>query len=243
MARPRVLSGIQPTADSFHIGNYLGALRQWVALQETYDAFYCVVDLHAITVQHDPAVLRRRTRVAAAQLFASRARPGAVHGLRAEPRARARRAGLGAGLHHRLRRGQPDGAVQGQVSAGRRGCGQRRAVHLPGPAGGRHPAVPDRSGAGRRGPAPAPGAHQGPGPAVQPQVRRNVRGARALHPARRGQDRGPAGSAHQDEQVVLVAAGHHRRAGGARLDPAEDRPVGHRSPAPRYGPTRRPSRA
>ena len=69
MARPRVLSGIQPTADSFHIGNYLGALRQWVALQDSYDAFYCVVDLHAITMQHDPAVLRRRTRVAAAQLF------------------------------------------------------------------------------------------------------------------------------------------------------------------------------
>ena len=69
MARPRVLSGIQPTADSFHIGNFLGALRQWVALQDSYDAFYCVVDLHAITVQHDPAVLRRRTRLAAAQLF------------------------------------------------------------------------------------------------------------------------------------------------------------------------------
>jgi len=69
MARPRVLSGIQPTADSFHIGNYLGALRQWVQLQETHDAFYCVVDLHAITVLHDPAVLRRRSRVAAAQLF------------------------------------------------------------------------------------------------------------------------------------------------------------------------------
>jgi tryptophanyl-tRNA synthetase len=65
-----VLSGIQPTADSFHLGNYLGALRQWVALQDTHDAFYCVVDLHAITIGHDPAVLRRRTRVAAAQLFA-----------------------------------------------------------------------------------------------------------------------------------------------------------------------------
>jgi tryptophanyl-tRNA synthetase len=68
--RPRVLSGIQPTADSFHLGNYLGALRQWVAMQDTHDAFYCVVDLHAITVEQDPAVLRRRTRVAAAQLFA-----------------------------------------------------------------------------------------------------------------------------------------------------------------------------
>jgi tryptophanyl-tRNA synthetase len=65
----RVFSGIQPTADSFHLGNYLGALRQWVALQETHDALYCVVDLHAITVPQDPALLRRRSRIAAAQLF------------------------------------------------------------------------------------------------------------------------------------------------------------------------------
>ncbi len=69
-ARPRVLSGIQPTADSFHLGNYLGALRNWVTMQETHDAFYCVVDLHAITAGHDPQVLRQRTRVAAAQLLA-----------------------------------------------------------------------------------------------------------------------------------------------------------------------------
>jgi tryptophanyl-tRNA synthetase len=71
MSRPRVFSGIQPTADSFHIGNYLGALRQWVALQETHDTVYCVVDLHAITLPQVPADLRRRTRVAAAQLFAA----------------------------------------------------------------------------------------------------------------------------------------------------------------------------
>jgi tryptophanyl-tRNA synthetase len=70
MSRPRVFSGIQPTADSFHLGNYLGAVRQWVALQETHDAVYCVVDLHAITLPWDPASLRRRTRIAAAQLFA-----------------------------------------------------------------------------------------------------------------------------------------------------------------------------
>jgi tryptophanyl-tRNA synthetase len=67
---PRVLSGIQPTADSFHLGNYLGALRQWVALQDGHEAFYCVVDLHAITVDWDPEVLRRRTLVSAAQLVA-----------------------------------------------------------------------------------------------------------------------------------------------------------------------------
>src|SRR5258708_37886273 len=68
--RKRVLSGIQPTADSFHLGNYLGALRQWVALQDTHDAFYMVVDLHAITVDQEPAVLRHRSRVSAAQLLA-----------------------------------------------------------------------------------------------------------------------------------------------------------------------------
>lgn len=69
-ARPRVLSGIQPTDDSFHLGNYLGAVRNWVSLQQTHDAFYCVVDLHAITAGHDPVELRSRTRVSAAQLLA-----------------------------------------------------------------------------------------------------------------------------------------------------------------------------
>ncbi|MDX2849951.1 tryptophan--tRNA ligase [Actinacidiphila glaucinigra] len=69
--RPRVLSGIQPTAGSFHLGNYLGAVRQWVALQESHDAFYMVVDLHAITVPQDPAELRANTRLAAAQLLAA----------------------------------------------------------------------------------------------------------------------------------------------------------------------------
>ncbi|TQM15274.1 tryptophan--tRNA ligase [Pseudonocardia kunmingensis] len=68
--RPRVLSGIQPTADSFHLGNYLGAVRQWVAMQDTHDAFYFVPDLHAITVEHDPRTLAARTRNAVAQLLA-----------------------------------------------------------------------------------------------------------------------------------------------------------------------------
>ncbi|GAA0419486.1 tryptophan--tRNA ligase [Streptomyces luteireticuli] len=69
--RSRVLSGIQPTAGSFHLGNYLGAVRQWVALQDSHDAFYMVVDLHAITVPQDPAELRANTRLAAAQLLAA----------------------------------------------------------------------------------------------------------------------------------------------------------------------------
>ncbi|MGN6475207.1 MAG: tryptophan--tRNA ligase [Mycobacteriales bacterium] len=70
-SKQRVLSGIQPTADSFHLGNYLGAVRNWVPLQDSHDAFYCVVDLHAITNPHEPKALRQRTRVAAAQLLAA----------------------------------------------------------------------------------------------------------------------------------------------------------------------------
>ncbi|MDF1602320.1 tryptophan--tRNA ligase [Nocardioides sp. YIM 152315] len=69
-SRPRVLSGIQPTADSFHFGNYLGALRQWVDLQQDYQPFFFIADLHAITVEQDPKVLRERTLRAAAQLLA-----------------------------------------------------------------------------------------------------------------------------------------------------------------------------
>jgi len=69
-ARPRVLSGIQPTADSFHFGNYLGALRQWVDLQDDYQPFFFIADLHAITVEQDPRALRERTLRAAAQLIA-----------------------------------------------------------------------------------------------------------------------------------------------------------------------------
>jgi tryptophanyl-tRNA synthetase len=69
--RPRVLSGAQPTADSYHLGNYFGAFKQWVALQDEFEAFYFIPDLHAITVEYDPALLRERTYIAAAQLLAA----------------------------------------------------------------------------------------------------------------------------------------------------------------------------
>src|SRR5699024_4000647 len=66
----RVLSGIQPTADSYHLGNYLGAVKQWIDLQTSYDAFYFIPDLHAITVDQTPEDLRARTVSGAAQLLA-----------------------------------------------------------------------------------------------------------------------------------------------------------------------------
>ncbi|EKA62577.1 tryptophanyl-tRNA ligase [Janibacter hoylei PVAS-1] len=69
-ALPRILSGMQPTSDSLHLGNYLGALVNWVGLQEDFDAYYFVADLHALTVPTDPADVTRRSRVTAAQYIA-----------------------------------------------------------------------------------------------------------------------------------------------------------------------------
>ncbi|KUH73687.1 tryptophan--tRNA ligase [Mycolicibacterium novocastrense] len=73
---PVVFSGVQPTSDSLHLGNALGAIQQWVGLQDDHDAFFCVVDLHAITIPQDPERLRRRTLVTAAQYLALGIDPG-----------------------------------------------------------------------------------------------------------------------------------------------------------------------
>lgn len=69
MPRPRVLSGVQPTG-ALHLGNWLGAIRNWVALQDSHDPYFCVVDLHAITVPHDPARLAEDTLTTAALYLA-----------------------------------------------------------------------------------------------------------------------------------------------------------------------------
>lgn len=70
MNKPRVLSGIQPTSDSFHIGNHLGALQNWVSMQETHECVYFIADMHAITVEQDPKLLKDRTLASYAQLLA-----------------------------------------------------------------------------------------------------------------------------------------------------------------------------
>jgi len=69
--KPRLFSGMQPSADSLQIGNYIGALLQWKEMQVSHDAVFCVVDLHAITVAQDPAELRAATRRTAAQYIAA----------------------------------------------------------------------------------------------------------------------------------------------------------------------------
>lgn len=75
MTRPRLYSGMQPSADSLQIGNYIGALMQWRDLQQAYDAYFSVVDLHALTVPQDPKELREKTRRTAAQYIAAGIEP------------------------------------------------------------------------------------------------------------------------------------------------------------------------
>ncbi len=185
MTKPRLFSGMQPSAESLHAGNYIGALLQWKELQKTHDAIFCVVDLHAITVPQDPATLREKTRRTAAQYIAAGIDPTVVDTVRAVARARAHRARLGAQHDHRLRRGEPHDPVQGQEREAGHGCRERRPVHLPDPAGGRHPALRRGGRAGRRGPAPAHRADPRPRPALQLAVRRHLRGARGAASSRR----------------------------------------------------------
>ena len=71
----RIFSGIQPSGN-LHLGNYLGAIRNWVRMQADYDAIFCIVDLHAITVPQDPAMLARHTREVAAAYLAAGIDPG-----------------------------------------------------------------------------------------------------------------------------------------------------------------------
>ena len=76
MPSSRIFSGIQPSGE-LHIGNYLGAVKNWVALQKEYESFFCIVDYHAITVPYEPEDLRRRTRDMAISLLAAGVDPSA----------------------------------------------------------------------------------------------------------------------------------------------------------------------
>ena len=225
---PRVLSGIQPTADSFHLGNYLGALRQWVAMQDTHDAFYCVVDLHAITVEHDPATLRRRTKVAVAQLLAMGLDPDrATVFVQSHVPEHAELAWVlgcltGFGEAGRMTQFKDKSSKQGTsgTTVGLFTYPILQAADILLYQAERCPRG--------RGPAAAPGADPHAGAAFQPPFRGDVRPAGAVHPLRRREDHRPAGAGREDEQVRLLPAGDHRRAGGARPDAQEDHARGHR---------------
>ena len=198
-----VFSGVQPTSDSLHLGNALGAVQQWVGLQDEFDAYFCVVDLHAITIPQDPDTLRRRTLVDRRAVPGDGHRPVPGDHLRAEPRARPRRTRLGAGMFHRVRPGVADDAVQGQVAEGGQRRDHGRPVHLSGADGRRRAALRHRPGARRRGPAPAPGTGPRRRAALQLAVPRHLRRAGVDDPEGHRQDLRPAGPDGEDEQVGL----------------------------------------
>ena len=96
----RIFSGIQPTGRK-HLGNYIGAITQYVAGQDRGEAIYCVVDLHAITVAYEPEALREARVRHGGDPAGGGARPRALHLLPTERRARAHRAVLAALERHR----------------------------------------------------------------------------------------------------------------------------------------------
>ena len=150
----RVFSGVQPTGN-LHLGNYLGAIKRFVELQDRYDCIYCVVDLHAITVWQDPGrAARTRSARSTAAFIACGIDPEEAHRVQPEPGGRARRARLGVQLRRPARLAQPHDPVQGE---GRQGPRERlgRALRLSGADGGRHSGLSRHPRAGRRGPEAA----------------------------------------------------------------------------------------
>ena len=153
---PRVFSGMQPSG-SLHLGNYLGAMVQWVAMQTTHECIYCVVDMHAITVAQDPKELKTIDPRRHGGLHGGRRRSQEDHPLQPEPGARACRARLGVQLCRPPRLAQPHDPVQGE---GRQGPRERlrRPLRLSRADGCRHSGLPRHARAGRRRPEAAPGA-------------------------------------------------------------------------------------
>ena len=151
--RERVFSGVQPSGLP-HVGNYLGAFRNYIAMQETHDAIYCIVDYHALTSTHDAELIRRNTYEMALGPARPGPRPRALDPLPPVGSPRTRRAHLAAGLGHAGQLGRADAVVQGEEAdpAGRR---QPRPADLSHPADGRHRHLPREVRAGRQGPGRA----------------------------------------------------------------------------------------
>ncbi len=212
----RTLSLITPTG-RLTLGNLLGALRGMAAAQDSGDCFYGVSDLHAMTTPHDPTVLREAIAEVSTLLLAAGLDPATGHPVPAEPGAGTPRAGLPAGVHGVHRRAEPDDPVQGEGA--RRRVDPGLALHLPGPDGGRHPALPAVVGAGRRRPAPARRAHPRPRDPLQQHLRPGVHRAGGDAAAGRGAGDGPAVA---DVEDVEVGPRGHRRDPAAR--PARRRP-------------------
>jgi hypothetical protein len=115
--KPQVFSGVQPTGN-LHLGNYLGAIRKFVALQNEHDCIFCVVDLHSITAQLVHEDLKAQTRSIAAAFIASGIDPVQTYRVQPVRGLRPCRACLGLQLRRPHRLDEPDDPVQGQGGQG-----------------------------------------------------------------------------------------------------------------------------
>src|SRR5215203_2146291 len=157
--KKRIFSGAQPTGQ-LHIGNYLGALKNWVALQDEYESFYCIVNLHAITLPQDPKTLRQKTRDLARIYLA---------------------AGIDANKSTVFVQSDvPEHAELTWILSCISRTGGCWAFHLSGPNGCRHSALPNRSRARRPGPETASRADTRSCRTVQPRFRRDLQSSGAL---------------------------------------------------------------
>ena len=168
----RVFSGIQPSGIA-HLGNYLGAIRNWVALQDGHDCIYCVVDLHAITEWQDPAALTRQTREMAAMLLACGIDPRKhILFLQSSVRAHAQLAWI---FNCVARLGWLNRMTQFKDKAGKNRENASAGLYVyPNLMAADILAYHATRRAGGRGPAPAPGTRQRHRAEVQPRLRRGL---------------------------------------------------------------------
>ena len=232
-----IFSGIQPTGRK-HLGNYIGAIRQYVEGQDRADpSIYCIVDLHAITVDYDPTVLRERVYDTTAVLMAAGLDPARCILFRQGDVEEHTELCWLLTSRHRDRRAQPHAPVPRQVRRAA-AAGLRRAAALPGAAGRRRARLPRPRGAGGGGPARAPRADARRRPALQRALRRPPRRPRSPDPHGGRPRARPADAGAQDVDHGRQRPGHGPRARRARRDPQEvqargDR-LGHGDP-PRRG--------
>ena len=232
----RIFSGIQPTGAK-HLGNYAGGFRQYAATQEQGEAFFCIVDLHSISVEYDPDDLRERTLDLLAILIATGLDPerSTIFAQSHVP-AHAEANWLLSSVDElrrarRMTQFKDKSDEQEFVSAG--------AVHLPGAPGRRHPALPDRHRPGRRATSASTSSSRATSPSASTPLRRDVHAAERRLPRGRGEDHGPPGAREEDVDDGWNRAGNrvHRstrptRSGGS------SRP---RSPTPAARSSTRPT--
>ena len=226
----RIFSGIQPTGN-LHLGNYLGAIRNWVALQHDYECIFCIVDLHALTQPQDPAELRHSTREVTAAYIAAGIDP--EHCIIFNQSMVSAHAELGWLLGCLTPLGWLNRMTQFKEKAGKhRENGRSRPLRLPGADGGRHSRLQGDARPGRRGSEAASGAGPRHRRRVQPALRARFLSAARAADLRRSDPRHEPARRHEEDVEIrhlgLFAHQHDRR---RRHDRAQDPPRQDRSRA------------